>query len=114
MSSTRTAVTYDGVKYEPGTRFRVISEGGRLVGMRAVAPFSWQGWRQNLAVGDIIMCNGFGPGFGMDPGYGVEFTSEKSLAEHVVHVMFEPNAGTMWDGHPRAGFLEPLQVVSAS
>jgi len=102
----RNAHTIEGVTYAPGARFRVVKEGARLSGWVPIRGGS-RGWRQDLHVGDVIECTGFGRGMGSDPGYGVEFVSEESKAAGAFHVDFFPAAGGIWSYHPAEGFIEP-------
>jgi hypothetical protein len=104
----RQTTTLDGVEYAPGGKFRVVKEGARLSGWTPMAPSAWSGWSQVLHVGDVIECRGFGPGFGSDPGYGVEWTSEQAREAHAGSCDFWPSVGGMWSYHPAAGFLEPV------
>jgi hypothetical protein len=100
--------TFDGVEYAPGSRFRVAAEGVTLSGLVPDGPSCWRGWKQALAVGDVVTCTGYGAGFGSDPGYGVHFTSERSLAEHAGFCALRPGAGNMFSYRPQPGLLEPL------
>lgn len=98
-----------GVRYAPGAKFRVIAEGARLSGWKPYAPSAFQGWSQTLHVGDVIECTGYGAGFGSDPGYGVEWTSEQARADHASSVDFRPQIGGAWAYRPGPGFLEPVK-----
>jgi hypothetical protein len=101
----RSAVTYDGVTYAPGVKFRVIQAGARLTGWTAELHGS-RGWGQALEPGDVITCTGDGPGMGSDPGHGVEFTSAKAEAAGAFHCEFQPGAGSIFSYRPAPGFLE--------
>jgi hypothetical protein len=103
----RRAVLFDGVEFVPGKRFRVVREGCSLHGMVPKDGYR-QGWKQALHVGDIIECTGYGRGWGSDPGYGVEWCSEKSKAAHAQNVDFYPEIGIPFLCHPRPGFIEPV------
>ena len=103
----RTARTLDGIEYAPGAQFRVIKEGTRLIGMVPIAPHTQQGWGQALKSGDIVTCTGFGPGWGSDPGYGVEFTTPESITAHAGSCQLIPSTGGMWAERPAPGILEP-------
>jgi hypothetical protein len=107
---SRREVTYDGVSFAPGARFRVVGAGAYLDGLQPFGSHAgaWSGWKQELHVGDIITCTGFGPGFGSDPGYGVEFTTEKAKADNAIHCDFRPMTGGMWNYHPFPGYLIPV------
>jgi hypothetical protein len=102
----RRAVTCDGVTYTPGSRYRVIDEGAALVGWVPELD-GYSGWRQQLRAGDLLTCTGDGPGFGGDPGYGVEFTSPESEAAGAFHCDVQPTAGGVFSSRPAAGMLEP-------
>ena len=104
----RRAALFDGVEYAPGKRFRVIAEGCSLHGMVVMGPGWNQGWKQTLYVGDVIECTGFGQGWGSDPGYGVEWTSEESKAANAHSVDFYPEVGIPFLCHPRPGFIEEV------
>jgi hypothetical protein len=106
---TRTATTIDGVEYAPGTKFRVTKEGARLSGYAPYGLGASISWRQDLHVGDVVTCTGFGPGWGSDPGYGVEFTTEQSEAAGASHCDVWPGAGGLWNFHPAPSYLEPLE-----
>ena len=108
-SSARRAVTYDGVAFAPGRRFRVISEGVTLDGMVAEQG-GYSGWRQQLRPGDLLTCAGYGPGFGADPGYGVEFTSPASEAARACCCQVRPMAGGVFSYRPAPGLLEPADA----
>jgi hypothetical protein len=105
---TRVSRAFDGLVYAPGARFRVVAEGGRLSGWASSGRSSWSGWSQQLHVGDVIVCTGFGAGWGSDPGFGVEFTSEVSAAAGVGSCEFYPSDGGAWSYRPPVGFLEPV------
>lgn len=106
--NSRTSRTLDGVTYAPGAKFRVITTGARLTGMRPDRPGAWRGWEQRLVPGDIVTCTGFGAGWGSDPGYGVEFTSGQSDAEHAGSCDIWPKAGGLFNYRPTPGILEPV------
>jgi len=103
-------VTYDGTLFSVGRQFRVVGVGAYLTGMAPLRdmPGVWEGWRQNLQVGDIIICTGFGAGFGSDPGYGVEWTTEKARHDGAFNLEFRPTTGGMWSYHPFPGYLVPV------
>jgi hypothetical protein len=105
--SERRAATFDGVTYAPGTRFRAIRAGVTLDGM-VPERGGYGGWRQQLQPGDVVTCTGYGPGWGGDPGYGVEFTSTESEAARACHCEIRPMAGGVFDYHPAAGLIEPI------
>lgn len=113
---TRTAVNYDGLEYAPGAMFRVTGTGAYLSGMKPYEGHAstWEGWKQPLSVGDVITCTGHGPGFGADPGYGVEFTTQKAQMVGAVHCEFHPQVGGMWAYHPFPGYLVPVRPDSQS
>lgn len=105
---TRRAQALDGVEYAPGKKFRVIRDGAYLTGMKPAGPSALTGWRQDLSVGDVIECTGFGAGWGSDPGFGVEWTSDRAKAEHASGIEFKPSGGHWcWSYHPADGYLEP-------
>lgn len=107
----RTVVSYDGVMFAPGGRFRVVRTGARLVGWQSMHG-GFRGWVQELEVGDEIVCTGYGPGMGSDPGYGVEFTSEKSMADRASKCEFWPTVGGTWAYHPDVSFIETVEQES--
>lgn len=102
----RRATVMDGVEYNPRARFRVIKAPCSIAGWKSSGPSAWNGWRRNLEVGDVIVCAGYGPGFGSDPGYGVEFQSEEP---GVGTCMFHPMVGSAFDYRPAPGYLEPVE-----
>lgn len=108
MYEPRRAVTYEGIEYAPGRKYRVRVTGAWLDGMITAGPSAWQGWRQDLQPGDILTCTGYGPGFGSDPGFGVEFTSEQSEIDEAFHCEVRPMAGGIWNYHPAPGVVEPV------
>jgi len=95
-----------GVEYAVGALFRVTQEGAKLSGWTPRQGYH-QGWGQDLHVGDVIECTGFGPGWGSDPGYGVEWTSPEAKAVHASAVMFRPYVGGAWAYRPAPGYLVP-------
>lgn len=103
----RTSVTFDGIQYAPGKQFRVIAEGLTLSGMTPM-PGGARGWSQKLEPGDILTCTGYGAGWGSDPGYGVEFTSEQSEAARAFCCDVFPHDGGLWDYRPPAGSVVPV------
>lgn len=107
--TTRRSVTFDGVDYAIGARFEVVRDGLWIDGMIAGAwPNSHQMWRQSLEVGDVLTCLGYGPGFGSDPGYGVEFDTEKSRAAGAYNCDVHPPIGGIFAYRPSPGALRPL------
>ena len=100
----RRSVTYDDVVYAPGSQFRVVREGARLSGWQPMGIGNAQrGWARDLHVGDVIVCAGFGPGWGSDPGFGIEFTDpERGLVE------FWPVTGGVFAYRPAPGYLVPV------
>jgi hypothetical protein len=109
MRTGRTTVTYDGVAYAPGRRFRVAREGLRLSGMVPSGPSAWSGWAQELHPGDIVTCTGYGPGWGSDPGYGVEFATEQSRSAHAGGCEIRPSVGGVFAYRPPPGALVPVR-----
>jgi hypothetical protein len=107
VRGVRRATTLDGVEYAPNAKFRVVKAGCSLHGMVPIRG-GMQGWRVNLEVGDVIECTGFGAGWGSDPGYGVEWTSEQCRAVTASHVEFSHQIGGIWSYRPQPGWLEPL------
>jgi hypothetical protein len=107
MRETR---TIGGVTYAPGARFRVVAEGVKLSGWVCSGPYSWSGWGQDLKPGDVITCTGFGADTGSDPGYGVQFTSEASIAAGAGGCDVRPMAGGMFDYRPAPGLLELVEA----
>lgn len=107
----RNTVTLDGITYAPGRRFRVTASGVRLIGM-VPGRGGYGGWQQELHPGDIVTCTGYGPGFGMDLGMGVEFTTGQSDAARASHCDIWPQSGSIWDCRPAPGTLEPVEEES--
>lgn len=95
-------------RYARGKRFRVIKAGAKLWGLTPIRPNVQQGWTQVLEVGDVIESLGFGPGFGADPGYGINWTSERAKAEHAHSLSFAPSEGGIWAYRPSEGYLEEV------
>lgn len=112
-SFERRTVTWDGVTYAPGARFRVISEGVTLDGM-VPEPGGYRGWRQQLRPGDVVTCTGYGPGWGGDPGYGVEFTTAESEAARACHCEIRPMAGGLFNFRPAPGLLQAEDTLPGS
>lgn len=111
----RRGVSFDGVHYAPGRRFRVIAEGAQLEGMVPEPDYrgsAWRGWQQSLEPGDVVTCTGFGAGWGGDPGYGVEFTSDQAEAERAGNCEIRPMAGGIFNYRPAPGVLEPDESES--
>jgi hypothetical protein len=108
MTGNRRTVTYDGVEYRPGRRFRVVAE-ATLDGLVHSPDHrsAWDGWRQQLKPGDILTCTGFGAGWDSDPGFGVEFTSAQSEEAGAVHCDVNPMICVPFGYRPRPGILEP-------
>jgi hypothetical protein len=113
MRGERRAVTYDGVRYEPGGKFRVATEDATLDGMKCAGPYAWDGWRQRLRPGDVLTCTGYGAGWGSDPGYGVEFTTPESEAAGAFHCDVHPGVVVPFGYRPRPGVLEPVSPDAA-
>lgn len=107
MHGERRSVTYDGIEYAPGAKFRVLKHCSMNGFKPSGHPGALDGWRQALEPGDIITCLGYGPGWGSDPGYGVEFTSDAAEAVGAFHLDINPQAGGIWDYRPQPGLLEP-------
>lgn len=101
----RDARTFDGIEYAPGRKFRVIAEGATMSGWaptRHAGAFDMT--RRDLAVGEIVECRGFGPGWGSDPGYGIEFVGGE----------IRPAVGGIWSYRPQPGLLEPVDDKEVS
>lgn len=106
---TRSARAFDGIEYAPGRKFRVVQEGLKLSGLGPYSNGGHVGWKQELHVGDVIECTGFGPGWGSDPGFGVEWTSEAARTARAVHCDIYPSVGGIWAYRPPAGSVEPIK-----
>lgn len=95
--------------YPQGAKFRVIAEGAYLTGYAPLqgttCPGALVSWRQNLAVGDVIECRGYGPDWGSDPGYGIHWVHPEAS-----HVMFHPYEGGIFNFHPKPGYLERVDA----
>jgi len=102
----RSTASYDGITYAPGTRFRVVREGLTLHGLTAEAS-AYRGWSQKLSPGDVLTCTGYGPGWGGDPGYGIEFTTSESIAAGAINCDVMPSVGGRYAFRPPAGSVEP-------
>ncbi|SRR6266536_2322690 len=102
----RRSVTFDGTEYAPGATYRVMVTGLKLHGMINAGPSAWGMWSQDLQPGDILTCTGYGAGFGGDPGYGVEFTSEASETAGAFHCDVSPQAGDVFSYRPPPRSLE--------
>jgi len=102
----RNARTLDGVEYAPERKFRVVAEGVTMSGMTVEGPNQWGGFRADLPRGTEIVCRGFGPGWGSDPGYGVEWKPPEGRS--AVHCEVRPDHGGMWAYRPAPGLLEPV------
>lgn len=104
----RTARTIDGVEYAPGARFEVLAP-CRLLGWGPVMNSASRGWSQELAAGDVIECTGFGAGWGSDPGFGVEWTTERSRADGAGYLELHPSVGGAFSYHPAPGLLRRIE-----
>ena len=96
------------MKYEKGKQYRVIKDGAHLSGMRPVAPYTHQGWRMNLSLGQVITCDGTSMTFG-DGVPALKWSDENGnyLASDC---LFSPVKGDIiWGGQvPADGFLEAV------
>lgn len=101
----RSARTFDDVEYAPEGKFKVVGHGAWLTGLEPIGQMAWKGWRRDLVVGEVIVCTGFGAGWGSDPGYGIEFLDPGGA----MHVEVHPQAGGMWAYRPAPGILEPTE-----
>lgn len=110
----RTERTLDGLRYAPGTRFRITKEGARLHGFTPSGPSSFDGWTQQLHIGDVLTCTGFGPGWGGDPGYGIEFSTERSRADGALHCDVSPRRGGVWNYRPDPSFLQAVDTTDTT
>jgi hypothetical protein len=110
MRQNRSTRTFSGVEYAPDRQFRVVAKGLSLIGLvPSQHAGAYDGWSQPLEPGDMLICTGYGPGFGSDPGCGVEFRSAESDAANALHCSIRPTAGGMFDYRPDAGALEPIE-----
>lgn len=91
--------------FKPGAKFRVLKEGTSLTGMVSTGPYAWKGWGRQLAVGEILTCRGYCPGFGSDPIQEVMFDDAAARAAHASCVTFSASS---W-GTPLAGYLELVE-----
>lgn len=97
----------------PGARFRVVKEGARLRGMVSAGPGASGFADRPLAVGDTIVCRGYGPGWGSDPGYGYHWVDDE-LAHATFHPSPPSDPSGRWTGsvfsygQPQVGYLEPV------
>jgi hypothetical protein len=105
----RTAHRLSGIDYAPGEKFTVIAEGASLIGWTPTQD-ACEAWTQQLHVGDLIECTGFGfgDGRGFTPGFGVEWSSAVAHAARAFHVTVSPDQGGPWAHHPVGGFLRPV------
>jgi hypothetical protein len=108
-----TARTFDGVEYAPGRDYVVLAEGLSLTGYGTDRPGSARGWRQRLAPGDVITCLGYGPGWGSDPGYGINWTSEQARTEGAYAVDVWPSVGGLFAYRPPPGTVRPVEVPAS-
>lgn len=102
----RTAQVYDGTPYVPGALYEV-QQACRLSGW-VPARGGHNGWAQRLTPGDVVECRGYGPGFGSDPGYGIEWVSEQSRAVHASACDIWPQVGGAFAYRPRPGLVAVL------
>lgn len=105
----RTTRILDGTTYAPGGKFRVTKNGAKLSGW-APDDRALTGFRQDLEPGDIITCTGFGRGLGSDPGYGIEFTSDRAREAGAQHCEFSPGILSPYSYRPQPGWLEPVSI----
>lgn len=93
-----------------GQRFRVIADGCWLSGwvMHPDLRNVYQGWRHDLAVGDVITCLGADFGFGSDPGYGIHWTNDAVKTARAMKVEFKPSIGSIFSYRPKDDCLEPV------
>jgi hypothetical protein len=59
--------------------------------------------------GDVIECTGFGAGWGSDPGFGVEWTTERSRADGAGYLELHPSVGGAFAYHPAPGLLRRIE-----
>jgi hypothetical protein len=97
--------------YPAGARFRVVHD-ANIDGMRPIGPNAHTGWRKRLIPGDVLTCDGYGPGFGSDPGYGVHWCA--CNGEPCVMGEFYPSAGGPFAYQPKPGFVAMMPPDSAA
>jgi len=96
------------MKFEKGKRYRVIKSGARLTGMQPIRTGSFQGWRMDLAVDDIITC--LGKSMTMGDGVPALKWADENGAPLANDCLFKPTQGGMWSGQvPEDGYLEEVQ-----
>lgn len=95
--------------FRAGQRWRVIKAGGSLFGWQP-CPGGQQGWRQDLAVGTVITCNGRS----MSGGDGVPIIkwSDENGKPLAGDCEFHPQTGGMWASAPADGYLELVLPTS--
>lgn len=88
-----------------GKKFRVIKAGGYISGMKPVAPYVQQGYREQLEVGTVLMCAGESMTFG-DGVPAIKWLREdgKPICNDAI---FSHVVGGMWAGQvPEPGWME--------
>lgn len=94
--------------FKKGQKFRVIKAGAKISGMVPIAPWTQQGFRRELEVGDVLTCRGSS----MTAGDGVpaiKWADEKD--DWICNdPLFYPQLDNgMWTGqYPARGYLEPI------
>lgn len=93
-----------------GAKFRIVKAGANISGMVPIAPYTQQGFREELAVGTILQCAGSSMTFG-DGVPAIKWLREdgKYICNDAV---FSHVQGGMWSGqYPAPGWMELVAEV---
>lgn len=93
--------------YVEGRKFRVARPGARLEAILVFGETSWGGWSTNLAVGEIVECTGWQPGWQTPEVYVASFHI-KRLPYNAVNSSVWPLA-SLFRPYPFPGYLEPVE-----
>lgn len=103
----RSVRVFDGIPYVPGALYEVRSP-CRLSGWTPVQG-GHQGWGLRLEPGHLLTCRGYGPGWGSDPGFGIEWTCEEARAVHASACELSPSVGGAFAYRPAIGLVAVLE-----
>ena len=91
-------------KYIKGRKFVVVREGAAIIGLQSIAPGVWQPCRRELAVGDMLTCDGASQTL----GDGVPVV--KWLGPNGEYICedaeFKPSIGDMWNSLPNSEYIQ--------
>lgn len=94
--------------FENGRKFRVVVAGLKVSGMKPVAPYTQQGWSEQLPIGTVLTCDGTSMTF----GDGVPALKWRDAHGSFIcnDALIEPHMPGMWSGmYPIPGTMEPIE-----